>query len=249
MESTVINNISKKANGFLQSNLAFVFFLGGMVVVTTMNLFLFGFLDGFSIDTIWWGTITKESINSWIGWFEIVFSGLGSTLTIWGVIWTLRFDKRFIWPLAIGETIVVVDAVMLGWTFTAVSYLLMIVSAIYNYIQWNKEEDSEPKMDLFNWILISSLLAIYIVAGLTATGIAFGGLTAVACNDVISSGIVAASWYVVLRKSKWGFVTFVITDILYLVFYLSVGVFATGFSYLIYLFIDTTSFLSWWSTN
>ncbi len=246
MNNSIVNNISKKVNGFLQGNLAFVAFIGGMLIVSIMNLFLYAFVDGFSVDTLWWGTVTSASSNAWIGWFEICFAGVGSTLTIWGVVWTLRFDKRFITPLLIGEVIVVIDAIMLGWVFTAVSYVIMIISAIYNYIMWNREEDNEPKMDFFNWMVVIVFVIIYITAGLLALLFTVDQMTIWNYNDVISSGIVAASWYIVLRKSKWGFVMFVITDIMYMIAYSAIGVPATGFSYLIYFFIDSTSLLSWW---
>lgn len=246
MSESTVNNISKKVNGFLQGNWAFVLFIGGMLTVSIMNLLLFGLVDGYSVDTEWWDNITKESNNAWIGWFEICLAGTGSTLTIWGVVWTLRFDKRFIFPLLIGEIIVVIDAIILGWVFTALSYVIMIISAIYNYIMWNREEDNEPKMDLFNWMVVIVFIGIYVTGGLSALSIIDGKLSLSQYNDVISSGIVAASWYVVLRKSKWGFVTFVVTDLLYLVAYTAAGVPATGFSYLIYLLIDSTSFISWW---
>ncbi len=249
VNSTTINIISNKANNFLKSDWAYVSFLGGMSIITILNLFLFGFGE-ITIDTVWWGSINSTDSNSWLGWLEICFAGVGSTLTIWGVIWTLRFDKRFIFPLMIGETMVVIDAIVLGWTFTAISYILMMISAMYNYILWNKEDDNISKMDLFNWIMVGAFIIIYSIGGIGLSMVMIEGkLGFVNYNDVISSGIVVASWYVILRKSKWGFVTFVATDILYLFAYLSVGVWATGFSYLVYLFIDSTSFISWWNTN
>lgn len=240
---------SDKANNLLKSNWAFVVFFSGMAIIVIMNLLLFGLSDNFSVDTLWWGSIYKTSSNAWIGWFEICFASVGSTLTIWGVILTIRFNKKFIYPLLIGETMVIIDAVMLGWTFTAFSYLLMIIFAIYNFIQWNKEETNESRMNKTYWILIALFVVLYISLGLLFINLTFNNLTIWSYNDVISSGLVAASWFVVLRKCKWGFLTFLLTDLFYIVAYTSVGIPATAFSYLIYFIIDSTSFISWWNTN
>lgn len=254
MSTEVINtDINKEVkqnpfNKFSNSYWAFIAFVGSMFLVTIVNLIMYG-VGVTSVDTIWWGSVSAGGQLGFIGWTEILIAGIGSMLTFWGVIWTLRFDKRFITPLVLGETLIVIDALILGWTFTAISYVLMISSAIYNYIMWNKEDDNDSKMNLFNWTIVGIFVLMYVSIGLIGTDLISGELTIINYNDVISSGVVAASWYVVLRKSKWGFVTFIITDLLYFITYCSVGVYATGCSYIIYLFIDSTSFLSWVSTN
>ncbi len=247
-ETNIISSVSKKANNFLNSNKAFIFFLGGVVVSSLINVIMFSFnINDFTIDTLWWGSISVNDSNSYIGWIEIIVAAFGSLLTIWGVIWTIRFDKRFIYPLVVGEVLVIIDAIMLGLVFTGLSYVLMVISALYNFFMWNNvDEDNDSKMNLFNWMIIIIFITIYCVGGIILVASVSGKVNGFNIVDIISSGVVAASWFVILRKSKWGFVTFIITDIIYLIVYLSVGVWATACSYAIYMFIDSTSLLSWW---
>ncbi len=250
-ETSIIDKVSKSANNFLQSYKAFIFFLGGLFIISIVNIIMFTFnINGFTIDTQWWGSIDVHSSNSYIGWFEIIIAALGSILTIWGVIWTIRFDKRFIYPLVVGESLVVIDAIILGLVFTGLSYVIMIASALYNFFMWNKVDDSdESQMNLFNWTIVIIFVILYSVGGFVSVLAITGQINGVNASDILSSGVVAASWYVVLRKSKWGFITFVITDVIYLILYTTTGVWATGSSYIVYLFIDSTSFISWWSSN
>ncbi len=253
MENTTIQNISNKANSFIQSKWSFVVFLSGIAFFAILNYLMFALgVNDFTIDTAIWGSVHSTDANGWIGYGEITIGTLGSLLTITGVILTIRFDKRFIIPLVVGESLVILDAFILGAYFTCFSYALMIISALYNYIQWNKEgDDMAPKMDLVNWIIVGVFLVIYI-------GIGFGAIFGTnlydqtefsSYNDIFSSGIVVACWYMVLRKSKWGFIGFVITDITYLILFASAGVWVAGSSYIVYIFIDSTSFISWLGDN
>lgn len=253
MENTKIKSISNKANAFINSKWSFILFLGGIGFFAVVNytMFIFGIND-FTIDTAWWGSVRSTDVDAWVGYGEITIGTLGSLLTISGVILTIRFDKRFITPLLIGESLVILDAFILGAYFTCFSYALMMISAFYNYLQWNKEgDDTSPQMDLINWIIVGVFLVIYIGIGL---GAIFGTNLYdqndfMSYNDIISSGIVVACWYMVLRKSKWGFVGFVITDITYLILFASAGVWVAGSSYIVYMFIDSTSFISWLGDN
>ncbi|BDU67363.1 MAG: hypothetical protein TYPL_0160 [Candidatus Tyloplasma litorale] len=245
-----IKQISKKSNEFLNSKNAFVIFLGGVLFFSIINYFLFAFNSDFEINTLF-GNIVRSSSNAWIGWFEITISTIGSLLTISGVILTIRFDKKFIWPLLIGEVLIIIDAIILGAFLTSFSYFLMIISAIYNYYKWNTEFDNQNKMNLTNWIIVVIFILFYI-GFFTTIMFSFSDYdykVLADWNDIISSGIVVASWYIILRKSKWGFLGFLITDITYLLYFFTSGVWASGSSYIVYLFIDSTSFISWWNSN
>ncbi len=247
-----IKKISIKSSNFLNSNYSIIFFLGGIIFFSYINFLLFGFKEGFSIETRWWGNLSSSDNNAWIGWIEMIIATIGSTLTIWGVILTIRFNKNFIYPLAIGEIFVIIDALLIGAIMTCFSYLLMLISAFYNFIYWKKiDKDNENKMNSYYWIFVFSFLIGYIILfSLINFKSGFYEIDEFNnWNDIVSSGIVVISWFILLRKSKWGFLGFLLTDITYMTMYFSAHLFSIGSSYIVYLFIDITSFLAWYNTN
>jgi hypothetical protein len=128
----------------------------------------------------------------------------------------------------------------------------MILTTIVNYSHWNKGQEHETVKSKWTWWIVSIFLLAYSVIGLPISFIYIykSGIdhrAFYALSDVIGSGIVVCSWFLALRKIKWGFVGFIATDIVYLIFFCSVGIWGAGLSYLVYLFIDSTSFLSWWN--
>lgn len=251
-----IEFISEEGKKFLQSKWSLFFFLGSIICLSIMNLSLFG-MGQSGISTIFTNNIIEvNSDNSWIGWVEITISSFGSFFTILGVILTIRFDKRFIFPLVLGETLIICDAIMIGYIFTAISYTLMLCAAFYSYFMWNKEKGTDSKVTFFMWVIIGLFFITYLGFGMTIgyeTSIyrdEFGNINQYSMwTDIACSGIVVSSWFLLLRKSKWGFLGFLITDILYIILYAQVPLWPTVGSYAVYIFIDGISFISWYNTN
>jgi hypothetical protein len=64
---------------------------------------------------------------------ELFFGNVGSFLTIAGVILTIRFNRNYIYPQLIGETLIIIDSIIVGGVFTGISYFFMILTTIVNY--------------------------------------------------------------------------------------------------------------------
>lgn len=259
---TKLQNISGKANNFFLSKWALIIFLGMVIFLGIGNFINYGLNPSTGgIGTPWVsdGYVGVNTSSSWLGWFEITISTIGSTLSIMGVILVIRFDKRFIIPLLIGETLTVIDAIVIGYVFTGMSYILMMILAIYNYIMWDKSDDDNlDKMNLRIWFFVIfgflayiciAVIILYGMSNLKFDGSGYNDYYNMssfsAWNDIISSGIVTFAWFVMLRKNRWSFIAFIITDITYLITFFMANVWATGTSYIVYLFSDTTSFISW----
>lgn len=240
----MINSISKKGNKFLNSKWSFAIFLTLLLIISLINIISFelGWID---ISLIASDSITHNSKLAWLGILEIMISSIGSMLTISGVILTIRFDKKFIYPLVIGEILIIIDSMIIGAIFTAFSYFIMIIFAIMNYLKWKNEDDNKNKMTKTIWSVLIIFLGVYIMFGLFIQVLVLGENNYLGYFDVINSGIVSISWFILLRKNKLGFIGFLITDILYLILFIDAGLFTAGIGYLIYIFIDSISFISW----
>ncbi len=271
-----IDKMSAKTNGFMNSNWALFLLPGLVVAMGVLSLFLFGFntsifasdgVRGFAVYIPWvGGDVTVGSEWAWLAWFEIIIASLGSSLTIFGVVLTIRMDKRFVFPLVAGELLVIIDAIIVGYVFTALSYVLMVSAGVWSWFQWNKvDEDDSNQMSIKHWIFVGTALLAYILLGASILA-AFPELLSYTNEetgkhltsiqyvfnwaDVICSGVVAASWFILLRKNKWGFLGFVVTDLIYIIMFFAVQVWATATSYIIYLVgIDSISFISWWNKD
>lgn len=254
---SLINKVSNSANSFIASPFAYILpaivFAMGLV-----NLVTYG-LGTNTISFIWGGSVSVDSAFGWVGWIEVSLSSVASALTIFGVILLIRLDKKFIIPTLIGEAFIFINAILVGYLFTALSYFLMIPAAIYSYIQWDKvDEDNSNQMTRNTWLFTAAMFAFYIFVGATmimTINYELGGYDILDQTDwtawleLISSAVVTCAWFVMLRKNKWGFLGFVITDITYVSLYLAAGEWATTSSYLVYMVIDTTSLLSWWTKD
>lgn len=249
--------IPQLCNSFLNSNYAYLLLLL-LLIIGVLNLLNFGFGSG-SVSNPWFdeGTITINSKHAWLGWTEILISTFGGVTIVLSDILIIRFDKRFILPLIIGSTLTIIDAVLVGYTFTAISYVFMMIVGIYSYFQWNKDEDETNKMNKDLWLFAALLFFVYSAFGLLLVqteGVNIGypdGLTSVwSWSDVIGSGVVLTSYFLMLKKSKYGFFGFVASDIVYILAYGYAGLWVSSGMYAIYFFfIDSPSLLSWWETN
>lgn len=248
-ESFIVS-LSNKTNSFLKTKYSFIAFLGGIIFFWILNYIMFGFsINDFSVSTPWFGDILSSSSNSWIGWTEITIASLGSLLVITGVIMVIRFEKNFIIPLTIGNVLVILDASIVGAIFTALSYFLMLCSGIYSWIQWNKDADDDNKMTNKKYIFFTIGLVIYFLVGFLISNQVYGSIEWTTMIDVISSGIVVFCWLLLFNKNKYGFIGFFLTDITYIILFSAQGLIAAGSSYIVYAFIDSTSFISWYNTN
>ncbi len=248
----MMDKISKKSKKFLNSKWSFVIFLSGILLIAILNYVMFALGDitiNLLIKINGSNIISVNSSTAWLGWLEITISNIGTMCTISGIILTIRFDKRFIIPLVIGETLVIADSIIIGALFTGLSYIIMLSFAIFNYVKWKEDKNDGSKMNTKYWLFCASVLIIYISIGIWIKFLITDTPMFNDYNDVISSGVVTVCWFILLRKSKWGFIGFFITDITYLILFFSSGLWTTGAGYIVYLFIDSISFISWIETN
>lgn len=241
-----INIISTKADSFIKSKWSFFIFVSAILFFGIINLIFFVLIDGFEIISPWVENDISINNYSWLGYVEIFIATIGSSLTIAGVVMAIRLNRKYIYLSIPGEVLVIVDAIIIGALFTGLSYFIMIVISIYNWYTWEKESDNKVHKIRLSLFIIS----IYVVIGLLIIGLfnyndAYKNINNYI--DVIASGIVVGSWYLILNKKSVGFIGFVLTDVAYIMLFFSVGVWATGSSYIIYLLIDITSYVSWHS--
>lgn len=250
-------SISERCNSFLNSNYAFLL-LVLLLIIGVFNMLNFEFNNG-SVSNPWFdeGSITADSRHSWIGMCEIIISTIGGITIVLSDILIIRYDKKFIIPLLIGATFTVIDAVLVGYLFTALSYIFMMTIGIYSYLQWGKDEDETNKMTKDLWMFAAILFLVYSLFGLLliqTSGSNIGypeKLESVwSWSDVLGSGVVLTSYFLMLNKSKYGFFGFVASDITYIFAYGVAGLWTSIGMYAIYLvFIDSPALLSWWESN
>ena len=250
--------LASMCNSFINSKWAYLLLLI-LFTVAFINLIKFGFYD-LEIRFPWLGDtqVTSSSDNAWLGWMQIVISMIGTISIVLSDILIIRFNRKFVWAVVIGCLATIINALLVGWFFTSFSYTFMLITGIYNYFKWGNEDNSQ-QMTFNTWTLVAVAFSFYVTFGLIITeklqsaGVAGfeDGLNSLICvSDVICSGIVMASYIILLRKSKWGFLGFVITDIYYIFVWGAAGFFTNATMFAIYLFfIDSPAFLSWQKTN
>lgn len=260
-------NFIDKINKFFFTPKIFLI-LGGILFFAILNYLFFGLGFDWAGTSNPWGfgepnenggfTVVGNGPDSWYGYLNITISTLGGLLTIFALILTVRLDKKFIIPVLFGESLVVLDALLIGALFTGISYVLMIFASIYNYITWgNREEDNKSKMNLKVWFFLGSFLFFYIFIGLLYIGISDfnGGLTGSFISvwgnwyDVVGSGIVVTAYFMMYQKWKYSFFIFLITDFIYMIFFFQIGLWSTASSYIVYLFTDSMSMITWWNKD
>lgn len=252
-------NISDEVNKFFFSPKVFIILLG-IVFFAILNYVFFSLgYEWAATDNPWGfgtdGIITGTDPDAWFGYLNITISTIGGVTTIFALILTVRLDKSFIIPMIIGETLVLADSIMIGAVFTGLSYFFMICASIYNYIKWgNGGKDDMSRVTNITWILSSLFFVAYLLFGLTFVqmsgfnGGLIGSFSDVWGNwyDVIGSGIVVVAYVLMYKKFKYTFFAFLATDIIYMIFFFQLGLWSTAASYIVYLFTDTTSMLTWW---
>ena len=109
--------MQKKKNLFQNNKFIYLIFVSlFLIFITNILLFIFGSIN---IDSIWFvDKISRDNLK-WLGISEIFLSGISSSLTIYGVILTIRNNKFFIYPLIIGEILVIFDSLIIGAFFAA----------------------------------------------------------------------------------------------------------------------------------
>ncbi len=254
--NTTITNISKKTQIFINSNWSITLFPGVILLMGIFNLISYRYL-GVQVTTPWVnsGGVSYGDANDWIGWIAITISSVGGSISVLGTLFVIRFDKRFIIPIVIGDALVITDAIFAGYVFTALSYLLMMSSGIYSWFVWNNQDDESDNKSIMNktwWFIILGLVLTYITIGvvIVLSFPAFFNNSDDPHNilnwiDIVCSGVVVAAWIVMTRKDKLAFTGFLSTDMLYLITFFIMGYWGTGMSYFVYLFIDSTSMVSW----
>lgn len=269
MNETLKRNItiaSKKAEKFMQSIWPLMIFPGAVLVFGILNYIAFGIFDNIEIYSPWvnsgsgeYGGIVSSDKEAWIGWLAITISTLGGVISIFGTLLVIRFDQRYLLPIIIGQSLIIIDSLIAGYLFTGMSYVVMLTTSIINWFQLKKVDDSNEEknhnsmMNMMWWAIIGAVVIIYFLIGLTVL-LAFEGDWSdetVWFNwiDIICSSIVVGSWFTMLRKDKLAFLGFLPTDLAYLISYFAMGYWATGISCFIYLFSDTVSMLSWISKD
>lgn len=248
-------SISKYANNFINSNYSFLLPLL-LFLIGIFNLLHFGLWNG-EILTPWTesGNSTLNS-NAWIGWLGLSLSTVGGSLMVLSDIYIIRYDRKFIVPMIIGSICTIMNGIIAGWSFTAISYFIMMIAGVWSWFKWGNESDETNKMTTKLWIFVLIGLITYILIGLILVvtllqSLYIGGLSSFwSWSDVISSGVVLACYFVMLRKSKYGFLGFLITDLIYLIGFSSIGFWTDGAMYGVYLiFVDFPALLSWWESN
>ncbi len=255
-DTSVIFKVSEKAQNFINSPKSLFLFPGIIFIFGIFNLIGYGFF-GVEIYSPWinnsTNTVVSTDPNAWIGWLGISISMLGGTIAMIGTLLIIRLDKRFIIPVLIGETLIIFDAIIAGYVFTGLSYLIMAVSAIYIWWSWNSESDDEDStkstMNWIWWVIILSTTIIYMIVGALISTLSNSPLVdpseMFTWIDLSCSAFVIASWILMNKKDKSAFIGFISTDILYLVVYFMMGYWATSVYYVVYLMSDTVSMFSW----
>lgn len=253
-----ITAISKKAETFMHSKWSLIIFPGAVLIFGILNYIAFGTFDNVEVYSPWvsngsgaYGGVLSTDEMAWVGWTAITISTLGGVISIFGTLLIIRFDRRYLAPILIGQTLVIIDAIIAGYLFTGMSYLVMVTTSVINWFQWTKDNDDDHSsmMNMLWWAIIGAVVVIYVLIGTTVL-LAFSGDWSDETLwfnwiDVTCSGVVIGAWFIMLRKDKWAFAGFLPTDMLYLISYFAMGYWATGISYFIYLFSDSASMTSW----
>ncbi len=251
----VIVKVSESSQKFINSPLSLFLFPGTILIFGILNLFAFGFL-GIEVYSPWINnyshTVTSSGEYAWLGWLAISISMLGGTISILGTLLIIRLDRNFIWPILIGQSLIIMDAVIAGYVFTGLSYVIMVTSSVYSWWTWGKVDEGDSSVSMMNykwWIVVLTTVIIYLAIGsilsLTTQSQLIDPTDKFTWIDLTCSAVVVGSWIVMNKKDKSAFAGFITTDIIYLFAYFAMGYWATGVYYFVYIFSDTASMFSW----
>ncbi|NOQ50502.1 MAG: hypothetical protein GQ557_02455 [Mycoplasmataceae bacterium] len=240
MQKTIISRIDQ----IYKTKWMFIILTSFIGFFSLIQIFLFYYLPGFEIQWAWGTNISSDSSNSWLGLLIIFLALFGSCISISGEVMMVRNQKKFLPWIIVGESLLIVYGIFTGIIFTTIIYFLYIVSAIAHKKHWEDESKDHNTMtnEAHIFIIVVTTLYISLALSLTLTGIVNDPAPVL---DVLISGFVLIGWFNITRKNKWGYLFFLLTDVLGIIMFIQIGSFVLASSCIIYIFFDASAFAIW----
>lgn len=79
--------------------------------------------------------VGTNDVTAWGPWVYMVISPLGSALSLIGMVYTIRIDKRFFYPTLFGQSVTLVSSFLSGMVFTGIIMFVVIYASTYRFIK------------------------------------------------------------------------------------------------------------------
>lgn len=257
IEKAQVIAIKERTKKIVDSNIVLSIFLLLIIIVFSLALTLY--INGnLTIKTPWVGDITSDSEYSGLGYFQITLSLVANLMVFIGYVLSIRKDKRYIYFSVPGSFLFIINAIILGGVFTGIANFGIAIVSILSYKNFKKETEHHESHDTHSlmtkkmWIWSAVFLIVYIAIFLPISYIfVYDDLSQtsnIICGliDVVASGMLIVAWYVVLKKSKWGLVIFLIADFFYIIFFVIAGDYISVSNYLAFIIFECIAFVYWY---
>lgn len=153
---------------FFNSNIAFITFgiFSIFFALLQLTLFLTGVIP----------VVGTNDINAWGPWVYMVISPLGSALSLIGMVFTIRIDKKFFYPTLIGQSVTLVSSFLSGMVFTGFVMFVVIYSSAYRFVKIHLQGSNYKIWKYFmpTTIIINFVVtAVFIIIAATSAGDTF----------------------------------------------------------------------------
>ena len=249
--------VIKISDNLYEGNKLIIIFIIILLVSATIQIVLFqmGILRvaGVSID----------DPNSYIGWISISLTMIGSPLVFTGAIYQVRLNTKFFIFIFIGNIFMLINAILIGVLFGAISYILVLIIVVMRIKNWKKRDysptsltDPNPlqrKKNQANFLRGLSYALLAFMFALLISEILFNlGYIEVYQDrpyirwlDIIVFSFIIFGTILINYKLQESFLIFTIMKIFSIALLISFGQLILMTEALLWFTIDITSFMSW----
>lgn len=161
-----------------------IIFIGILLVISVVNIILFGVGNNSSNQTAFgktingkYGIVTEDGFSKSnafyiISWFLLFLSLIASVCQFMANIFLIKFSKRFIWWNQISMTSFLIVDVVYGAWWIAISQIIGLVLGQWRYFEWEKQDqkvDLNPYLSQMNykwWGICLAIAAVFVVFSL-----------------------------------------------------------------------------------
>lgn len=223
IQKTKSQKLSEYSNKFYSSKWSIITFVGAIGIFALLQIILFATgiikISGFSVD---------ES-KAWVSWVYMAISLPGAALSLFGYVLTIRVDKRFIYPTFISGFMTIITSLTGGMVWTALSMFILQFINIYRVVLINKNGSNYEVNNKLVYYLAIGLFLSFATLGIIFINV--DALSVIWWNtktisggvrylDVITSSLVLLGGFLILGKSKYGFMVFMLCNILFIILFI-----------------------------
>lgn len=242
----------QKLDDFISSMKSIYFFIIAITLVMVIQSILF-LCNVISVNDHYITDATSH--EKFMVWFSIIMALISCYIGFITSICNIRQTNWFMFWMTIRLFFSVPVAILSGALFSSITLIIAYLTGFIRYFWWTKELDKKLKHhDLIT--LITGIASVAILFIVFVSLVTFSGESIYASFwnydkkwtwyfDAIGASIEITGFILLIFKSKWGYLFFIISKFFVITVYAAGNNFIPMIQYLLFLTTDISGFLTW----